>query len=170
MVTGLSKIQIKHEGVYKGCAQGKNAKNSFPKINSNAKGILDLIHSDICGPMQTTSLSGYSYYSSFIDDYSRKTWIYFLKKKDEVFEIFKEFKSLVENLSKKKTKILRSDNGGEFTLNEFNDFCKEAGIKRELTIPHNPQQNGVVERKNIYITEDMEAMIHDKYLLIYLLT
>ena len=64
--------------------------------------------------MQTTSLSGYSYYASFIDDYSRKTWIYFLKKKDEVFERFKDFISLVENLSKNKIKILRSDNGGEF--------------------------------------------------------
>ena len=61
--------------------------------------------------MQTTSLSGYLYYVSFIDDYSRKTWIYFLKKKDEVFERFKEFKAHVENLSEKRIKILRSDNG-----------------------------------------------------------
>ena len=86
--------------------------------------------------MQTTSLNGYSYYASFIDDYSRKTWIYFLKKKDQVFERFKEFKPLVENLSEKKIKILRSDNGGEFTSNEFNDFCKEDGIKMELNIPY----------------------------------
>ena len=78
--------------------------------------------------MKTTSLSGYSYYASFIDDYSIKTWIYFLKKKDEVFERFKEFKALVENISKKKIKIMRSDNGGEFTSNDFNDLCKEVGI------------------------------------------
>ena len=91
--------------------------------------------------MQTTSLSGYSYYAYFIDDYSRNSWIYFLKRKDEVFERFKEFKALIKNLSENKIKILRSDNGGEFTSNEFNDFCKEAGIKRELTIPYNPQQN-----------------------------
>ena len=87
--------------------------------------------------MKTTSLSGYVYYASFLDDYSCETWIYFLKNKDEVFERFKEFKALVENLSKKKIKVLRSDNGGEFTSNEFNDFCKEDGIKRELTIPYN---------------------------------
>ena len=68
VVIGLPKIQVKHEGVYKGCAQGKNTKNPFPKSNSKAKGILNIIHSDICGPMQTTSLIRYSYYASFIDD------------------------------------------------------------------------------------------------------
>ena len=88
VVTGLPEIQIKHEGVCRGCAQRKNTKNPFPKSNSKEKGILDIIHLDICGPMQTTSLSGYSYYASFIDDYSRNTWIYFLIKKDEVFERF----------------------------------------------------------------------------------
>ena len=99
--------------------------------------------------MKTTSLSGYVYYASFIDDYSHKTWIYFLKKKDEVFEKFKEFKALIENLLEKSIKTLRSANGGEFTSGEFNKYCKESWTKRELTIPYNPQQNGVVERKNI---------------------
>ena len=89
--------------------------------------------------MSSTSLSGYLYYVSFIEDYSHKTWIYFLKGKDEVFGKLKEFKVLVESLSEKKIKILRSDNGGEFTSNEFNDFCREVGIKRELTTPYNPQ-------------------------------
>ena len=90
VVTGLQEIQVKHERVSKGFAQGKNTKNTFPKSNRKAKGILDSIHLDICGPMQTTSLCGYSYYASFIDDYSRNTWIYFLINKDEVFERFKE--------------------------------------------------------------------------------
>ena len=80
VVTGLPEIQIEYEGVCKGCARGKNTKNPFPKIDSKAKGILDIIHSDICGPMQATSLSGHSYYASFIDDYSSKTWICFLNK------------------------------------------------------------------------------------------
>ena len=167
-MTGLPEIQIEHEGVCKGCAQGKNTKNSYPNSESKAKWILDIIYSDICGPMQTTSLSKYVYYASFIDNYSRKTWIYFLKKKDEVFERFKEFKALVENLSERKIKILRSDNGREFTSNEFNDFCKEVGIKRELTIPYNPQQNCVVGRKNRSIIEAVIAMIHDQDLPMYL--
>ena len=74
----------------------KNTENPYPNSDIKAKGILDIIHLHVCGPMQTTSLSGYVYYASFIDDYSHKTWIYFLKKKDEVFEKFKEFKALVE--------------------------------------------------------------------------
>jgi transposase InsO family protein len=95
--------------------------------------------------MPSSSVSGYVYYVSFIDDYSRKTWIYFLKTKDEVFSKFKEFKALIENLCEIKIKILRSDNGGECTSKEFLKFYKNVGIKRELTTPYNPQQNGVAE-------------------------
>jgi transposase InsO family protein len=98
--------------------------------------------------MSATSLSGYVNYVSFIDDFSRKTWIYFLKNKDEVFSRFKEFKARVENISEIKIKVLRSDSRGEFTSGEFKEFCREVGIKRELSTPYNPQQNGVAERKN----------------------
>jgi transposase InsO family protein len=122
-------------------------KKPFPSSDSKTKGVLDLIHSDVCGPMSVTSLSGYAYYVSFIDDFSCKTWIYFLKNKDEVFSKFKEFKAL-ENLSERKIKVLRFDNGGEFTSGEFKEYCREVGIKRELSTSYNPQQNGVAERKN----------------------
>ena len=74
----------------------------------------------------------------------------------------------MENLSEKKIKNLRSDNGGEFTSNEFKDFCKEVGIKRELTTPYNPQKNGVVERKNRSIMEEVRSMIHDQDLPMHL--
>ena len=77
---------------------------------------------------------------------------------------FKEFKAQVENLSEGRIKILRSDNGGEYTFTEFNDFCKKARIKRELTVPYKPQQNGVAERKNETIVEATKAMIHDQSL------
>jgi hypothetical protein len=137
-VTGLPELKGDHEGVCNGCAQGKNIKNPFPKRDNKAEGVLELIHSDVCGPMPSSSISGYVYYVSFIDDYSRKTWIYFLKSKDEVFNKFKEFKALIENLSERKIKILRSDNGGEYTSKEFVNFCKDVGIKREFTTPYNP--------------------------------
>jgi hypothetical protein len=74
-------------------------KNPFPSSDSRAKGVLYIVHSDVCGLMSKPFLNGYIYYVSFIDDYSRKTWIYFLKSKGEVFSKFKEFKALVENLT-----------------------------------------------------------------------
>ena len=72
-----------------------------------------------------------------------------MKNKDEVFNKFKKLKALIENHTEKKIKTIRSDNGGEFTSNEFKELCKESGIKRELSTPYNPQQNGVEERKKI---------------------
>ena len=74
-VEGLPKIQAKHEGVCKGCVKGKNTKKKFPSSKSKAKGILEIIHSNVCIPMLSSSLSGYVYYVSFIDDFSRNTWI-----------------------------------------------------------------------------------------------
>ena len=81
-------------------------KHSFPNSDSRSKGVLDIMNSNICGPMLESSLSGYVYYVSFIDDYSRKTRIYLLKAKKEVFGKFKEFKALVENLTERKIKTL----------------------------------------------------------------
>ena len=95
MVTGLPlpEIQIQHKGVCKGCALGKNVKGSFPSNDNRSKETLDLIHSDVCGPMIVASLNGYLYHVLFIDDHSRKTWIYFLKNKDGVLAKFQEFKA-----------------------------------------------------------------------------
>lgn len=73
---------------------------------------------------------------TFIDDFLMKTWIYFMKKKDKVFNTFKEFKALVENQTRKKIKTLWSDDGGEYILNDFKDFCAQEGIK-ELIVPYN---------------------------------
>ena len=94
--------------------------------------------------------------------------VYFLKSKDEVFEKFKEFKALTENLSERKIKILRSNNGGEYTSKEFVRFCRDVRIKRELTTPYNPQQNGVAEIKNRTIMEAVKTMIHDQDLPMHL--
>jgi hypothetical protein len=143
MVTCLPEIQIQHKGVCKGCALGKNVKGSYLRSDNRSKEILDLIHSDVCGTMTVASLNGYLYYVLFIDDHSWKTWIYFLKKKDGVLTKFQEFKAQVENLTGRKIKVLRSHNGGEYTSKDFNNFCIEARIKREYTVPYNPQQNGV---------------------------
>jgi transposase InsO family protein len=92
----------------------------------------------------------------------------FIENKDEVLRKFKEFKALVENLSERKIKILRSDNGGENTSNEFGKFWRDVEIKRELTTPYNPQQNGVAERKKRTIMEAVNTMIHDQNLPMHL--
>jgi hypothetical protein len=135
MVKGLPEIQIQHEGVCKGFSLGKNVKGSFPSSDNRTKEILDLIHSDVCGPMTVASLNGYLYYVLFIYYHSSKTWIYFLKNKDGFLAKFQEFKAQVENMTGRKIKVLRSENGGEYTSKEFISFCIEAGIKRELTVP-----------------------------------
>jgi hypothetical protein len=167
-IIGLPKLKGDHKDVCNGCTQGKNIKNPFPKRDNKTKRVLELIHSDVCGPMPSSSISGYVYYVSFIDDYSCKSWIYFLKTKYEVFSKFKEFKALIENLSERNIKILRSDNGGEYTSKEFVNFYKDVGIKRELTTPYNPQQNGVAEQKNRTILEAVKTMIHDEDLPMFL--
>ena len=85
---------------------------------------------------------------TFIDDYSRKTWVYLLKQKSQAFDVFKSFKAIAEKQSNKFIKVLRSDGGGEYMSNEFMDFCKHYGIKSQFTACYTPQQNGVAERKN----------------------
>ncbi|CAL2276446.1 unnamed protein product [Prunus armeniaca] len=83
-----------------------------------------------------------------MDDFSRKVWVYFMKQKFEVFAKFEEWKTETENQTGRKIKYLRSDNGGEYTSNEFTDYCKQEGITRHFTVKNNPQQNGAAERMN----------------------
>ena len=84
--------------------------------------------------MPSSSNNGYVYYISFIDDYSHKTCVYFLKSRDEVFSKFKEFKALIENIFERKIKKPRLDNGGEYTSKEFANFCKSRGSSPLPTI------------------------------------
>jgi hypothetical protein len=168
IVTGVPDFSSEHHELCKGCTLGKYTKTSFPSSDSRAARILDLIHSDVCGPMSSASLTGSLYYVVFIDDFSRKSWIFFMKTKGQVFSQFQEFKALVENQTGKKIRVLRSNNGGEYTSKEFMDFCAREGIKRELTVPYNLQQNGVAERKNRAIVGAVRVMLHDQGLSLFL--
>ena len=145
MVTRMPEFKLEQEGVCSGCAKGKLKRGPFSSSQSKTYDILQLVHSDISGMMPMNSLGGYLYYLTFTYDYSRKTWIYFLKRKGEVFSWFRHFKALIENQTENKIKILRTDNGIECESNEFHDFFKEVGIKRETTTPYTPEQNGVAE-------------------------
>ena len=89
-VIRVPQVQEEKHNHCKGCMLGKNIRKRFPQSEHRSKGTLDLVHSDVCGPMSCQSFSGYSYCVTFIDDYSRKTWIYFMKAKLEVFERFRD--------------------------------------------------------------------------------
>ena len=121
--------------------------------------LLDLIHSDLCELNRILTRGGKRYFITFIDDYSRYTYVYLLKQKDEAFGAFKIFKAEVENQLNIKIKVLRSDRGGEYFSNEFTHFCEENGIIHESSAPHTPQQNGVAERKNRTFLEMINSMI-----------
>uniref|UniRef100_A0A2N9GSR4 Integrase catalytic domain-containing protein n=1 Tax=Fagus sylvatica TaxID=28930 RepID=A0A2N9GSR4_FAGSY len=105
------------------------------------------------------SLGGNRYFVTFIDDASRKVWVYVLKTKDQVFQLFKKFHAMVEREKGKSLKCLRTDNGGEYTSNEFENYCSEYGIRHEKTVPGTPQHNGVAERINRTIVEKVRCML-----------
>lgn len=110
-------------------------------------------------PNVTPSLSKCQYYISFVDDYSHKVWVYFLKTKDEAFSKFIEWLALVENQSGKTLKALRTDKGLEYCNKTFDDFCKSKEILRHKTCMYIPQQNGVAERLNRTILEKLRSLL-----------
>lgn len=142
------------------CLKGKQTKQPFKKTEAKrASDILGLVHTDVCGPMSVESLSGKRYFLIFIDDCTRKTFVYFLKSKNEVYEKFKLFKNFAERETGNKLKILRSDNGKEFVNRQMSNFMQEHGIKHQLTVEYTPEQNGVAERANRTIVEKARCML-----------
>ena len=141
------------------CLQGKLTALSFPQRLSGSTHKLEIIHSDLCGPMRTESQGKSKYFVTFIDDYSRWCEVRFLTKKSDLLNAFKEFKNLVGKQTGAKVKSLQSDNGKEYCNKEFDAYLKEHGIKRRLTVPYTPQQNGVAERKNRTLVEMARCMI-----------
>lgn len=110
---------------------------------------LEVIHSYVRGPFEMKSQGGNMYFVSLIDYYIRKIWIYFLKKKSEVFETFKKFKSFAEKQASSVIKMLRTGGGGEYISLEFTRFYNNEGITHVVMAPYTPQHNGIVERRNM---------------------
>lgn len=162
MVKGLPQIKAASK-VCEHCMIGKQHREAIPKKSLwRASQQLQLVHADICGPITPTSNSNKRYLISFIDDYSRKMWVYFLAEKSEAFTTFKNYKVLVEKEIGASICCLRTDRGGEFTSFEFNEYCKVNGVKRQLTAAYTPQQNGVAERKNRTIMNMVRCMLSEK--------
>ncbi|CAN0929148.1 Retrovirus-related Pol polyprotein from transposon TNT 1-94, partial [Linum grandiflorum] len=138
MVHGLPIINHP-EQLCEGCLVGKQFRTSFLKESlTRAKAPLELVHTDLCGPITPTSL--------------------------ETFEAFKKLKALVEKESGRYIKALRSDRGGEYMSDNFRRFCEEPGIRRFLSVPRSPQQNGVIERKNRTVLNMVRSMLKSKNL------
>jgi transposase InsO family protein len=143
------------------CIQGKQHRAPIPKVSHTKPSteLLHIVHSDICGPMSTASLGGSRYFATFIDDCSRRVWVYFLNHKSDLLTAFKQYKALVENQSHKRIKVLRTDNGGEYISHQMQSFLKENGIEWQPTAPHTPEHNGVAERMNRTLLDTARTML-----------
>lgn len=151
-------VQIKNCKI---CALGKQHREPFTTSEKHSSKILELVHTDLCGPMENKSLGGARYMLTFTDDFSRKTFLYFLKEKSQVAKTFVQFKKAVENETDSKLKCIRSDNGMEYMSTFFDEYCKENGIQHQLTCTYTPEQNGVAERANRSIIEKAKCMLFD---------
>lgn len=143
------------------CIEGKMARPTFAKeAVKTSKEILDIVHSDVSGPMTKTQ-GGCRYYLTMIDDHSRYTMVYFFKEKSEVEGRIREYVRFVETQFGRKPKAIRSDRGGEYTSHSLRKFYVSEGIKAEYTARYAPQQNGVAERKNRSLNEMGLCMLLD---------
>ncbi|GJR47307.1 gag-pol polyprotein [Tanacetum coccineum] len=155
LLPGLTKVSLPFS---EHCVISKQHRLKFKTSNSRSVFVLELVHSDVWqAPVQ--SLGGAKYFVSFVDDYSRICWVYPIKKKSNVFEVFKVYKAWVELDSRKKIKCLRTNNGGEYTGDEFDTFCRQEGIKRQFTTSYTPQQNGVAERMNMTLVRKSKSNV-----------
>jgi len=127
--------------------------------DTQAKNILELVHTDICGPMNVKSFGNARYFATFIDDKTRYVEVVFLKSRSDILEEFKKYQLRVAKETGRKITKLRSDNAKEYVSKEFNDYLESQGIRRQLSVEYTPQQNGIAERANRTIVEMARAML-----------
>jgi transposase InsO family protein len=140
------------------CLAGKQHRVSFKSQAPHKKPeVLDLVYSDVC-KISVRLMGEAKYFVTFIDDFSRKVWVYVLKTKDQVLSVFKQFQVSVERETEKKIKCLHTDNGGEY-IGPFDAYCKEQGIRHRFTPLKTPQLNGLAERMNRAILERVRCLL-----------
>lgn len=145
------------------CVAGKLTNKPFRATNSRAAGLLQLVHSDVC-QVKDLSLGKAKYFITFLDDYSRKLFVYFFHSKDEVPKIVQSFVTFAENQSSQKLKVLRTDNGREYLNSTLKMFLDHKGIKHETSIAYQPQSNGRAERMNRVLLEKVRCMLAESSL------
>lgn len=141
------------------CLKGKLTRAPFPQQSERSSETLDIVHTDVCGPMRVQSIGGARFFVVFIDDSTGWCEVRFLKNKSDVLPEFRKYKSMVENQTGKTIKFLQSDNGKEFCNKEFDELLNTCGIQRRLTISYTPEQNGVAERRNRTLVEMARCML-----------
>ena len=166
LVTGISlESQSPPDPICEPCIAGKQHRGPIPKhATHRATQVLELIHSDLHGPLQVLTKEGFRYWVTFIDDYSRFFTVVPLRLKSDVSDAFKRFKAQAENQLNVRIKRLRDDKGGEYMSNELNKFLLDAGIAREHTVRNEPHQNGVAERANRTLAEGVVALLQESKL------
>lgn len=141
------------------CIKGKQTRIPFRETHRRTTRKLEIIHTDLCGPMRTVSKGGAKYCMTFIDDCTRWTEVFFLRQKSDALKVFQEYKARVEKLTNEKITYLQSDNGREFCNEEFENYLKIHGIQRRLTAPYTPEQNGVAEHMNRTLVEMARCLL-----------
>ncbi|GJT43882.1 retrovirus-related pol polyprotein from transposon TNT 1-94 [Tanacetum coccineum] len=160
LVIGLPSLVYSKDKPCSSCEKGKHHRASFKtKQTSSIKKCLHLLHMDLFGPVTPRSINHEKYTLVIVDEYSRYTWVYFLKKKSQAPETIMSFIKRVENQNDIKVKQLRTDNGTEFRNSILVNFCDEKGISQNFSSPYTPKQNGVAERKNRTLIEAARTML-----------
>ncbi|UYV65267.1 hypothetical protein LAZ67_3003757 [Cordylochernes scorpioides] len=165
LVDGLQPQDLEGDFFFcEGCQLGKaHRKSCYPSDGKNYQ-LGEFIYADICGPMQTQSLSKYLYFCLFKDYFSGYRHIYFIKNKSDVLDIFKEYATLIYTQTGNKIKVLRTDNALEFKSDNFADLCKRFGIIHEFTAPYVHEQIGRIERDYRTIVEAARSMLNSRNL------
>jgi len=157
---GIKLDSSEPHGPCEGCVAGKEKRRTFKSTGHRASEPLEIIHSDLAGPMESVSIGGNRYFVIFLDDCTNHVWVAPMKSKDQTLGVFKRFAAMVQNQTGQRIKVFRSDRGGEFMSNEFSEFLEESGIIRQTSAPRTPQQNGSAERMMRTLVGSARAMLH----------
>lgn len=142
------------------CAKSKITRLPFnQKSTIKAKRPLEIIHSDVCGPIMPSTYNNKNYFVTFMDECTHFTTIYLIQHKSEAFECFRKYEVSVTAHFERRIELLKCDNGKEYKNTSFLNFCKSKGIQMHSTNPYNPEQNGTAERLNRMLLEKARAMI-----------
>nr|GFC62384.1 retrovirus-related Pol polyprotein from transposon TNT 1-94 [Tanacetum cinerariifolium] len=160
LVRGLPKLKFEKDHLCSACAMGKSTKKTHkPKFEDTNQEKLYLLHLDLCRPMRVESVNEKKYILIIVDDYSRFTWVKFLRSKDEKPTFIIKFLKMIQVRLNVPVRRIRTDNGTEFVNQTLRDYYEEVGISHETSVTRSPQQNGVVERRNRTLIEAARTML-----------